>query len=202
MRARVLRSNRSAIYTRRHSMIYVLVALESELPRKFFYENIPGKYEIVYTGVGKVNAAIVATSILSNSSQSSFINYGTAGTLKPELAGQLLEVGTVYQRDMDARPQAPLGSTPFENSELNAGIVLSNSNITLSTGDNFVTSTPELVTDLVDMEAYALAKACKRFKTSFTCVKYASDFADENAAAHWEENVSKGADQFIEWLKR
>ena len=169
-------------------MIYVLVALESELPRKFFYENTTRNYEIIYTGVGKINAAIVATSILSTSSYSSFINYGTAGTLKPELAGQLLEVGTVYQRDMDARPQAPLGSTPFETGELN-------------TGDNFVMSMPELVTDLVDMEAYALAKACKRFKAKFTCVKYASDFADENAADHWAENVSNGAAQFIEWLK-
>lgn len=182
-------------------MIYVLVALESELPRKFFYENTTRNYEIIYTGVGKINAAIVATSILSTSSYSSFINYGTAGTLKPELAGQLLEVGTVYQRDMDARPQAPLGSTPFETGELNASIVLSKSNITLSTGDNFVMSMPELVTDLVDMEAYALAKACKRFKAKFTCVKYASDFADENAADHWAENVSNGAAQFIEWLK-
>jgi adenosylhomocysteine nucleosidase len=183
-------------------MIYILVALESELPRKFFYKNTTRNYEIIYTGVGKVNAAIVATSILSTSPYSSFINYGTAGTLKPKLAGQLLEVGTVYQRDMDARPQAPLGSTPFENGELNASIVLSDSNITLSTGDNFVMSTPELVTDLVDMEAYALAKSCKRFKAKFTCVKYASDFADENAADHWAENVSNGADKFIEWLKQ
>jgi adenosylhomocysteine nucleosidase len=182
-------------------MIYILVALESELPRKFFYENTTRNYEIIYTGVGKINAAIVATSILSTSSYSSFINYGTAGTLKPELAGQLLEVGTVYQRDMDARPQAPLGSTPFEPGELNASIVLSKSNITLSTGDNFVMTMPELVTDLVDMEAYALAKACKRFKAKLTCVKYASDFADENAAEHWAENVSNGAAQFIEWLK-
>jgi len=98
--------------------------------------------------------------------------------------------------------QAPLGSTPFETGELNASIVLSDSNITLSTGDNFVMSTPELVTDLVDMEAYALAKSCKRFKAKFTCVKYASDFADENAADHWAENVSNGADKFIEWLKQ
>jgi|TARA_R110000796_G_scaffold187962_4_gene304903 adenosylhomocysteine nucleosidase len=182
-------------------MIYVLVALEAELPRKFFYENMPKNCEIVYTGVGKVNAAIAVTSILAKANHTKIINYGTAGTLTPELAGQLLEVGAVYQRDMDARPQAPLGSTPFEDSQFHAGIVLSNSNITLSTGDNFVTSTPELVTDLVDMEAYALAKACRRFKTNFTCVKYASDFADENAAAAWAENVSNGADKFVEWFK-
>jgi len=68
-------------------MIYILVALESELPRKFFYKNTTRNYEIIYTGVGKVNAAIVATSILSTSPYSSFINYGTAGTLNPELAG-------------------------------------------------------------------------------------------------------------------
>ena len=183
-------------------MIYVIVALESELPRKFFYENTTRNYEIVYTGVGKVNAAIAITGLLANAPHASFINYGTAGTLTPELAGNLLEVGTIYQRDMDARPQAVLGTTPFETGNLQSEISVSNSPITLSTGDNFVKSTPELFTDLVDMEAYALAKACKRYKANFTCIKYASDFADENAAEHWAENVSKGADMFVEWLKR
>jgi adenosylhomocysteine nucleosidase len=183
-------------------MIYVLVALEAELPRSFFYENTTRKYEIIYTGVGKVNAAIAATSILANANHAKIINYGTAGTLVPEHAGKLLKVGTIYQRDMDARPQAPLGSTPFEDGDLNAEIVVSNSNITLSTGDNFVTSTPEILTDLVDMEAYAIAKVCKRFKTEFTCIKYASDFADENAATTWQENVTDGAAEFMLWLDK
>lgn len=183
-------------------MIYVLVALESELPRKFFYENTTRNYEIIYTGVGKVNAAMSVTGVLANAPHAAFINYGTAGTLVPAHAGKLLDVGTIYQRDMDARPQADLGTTPFETGTLNSEIVVGNSPITLSTGDNFVKSMPELMTDLVDMEAYALAKACKRYKANFTCVKYASDFADENAAEHWAENVSKGAELFLEWLKR
>ena len=44
------------------------------------------------------------------------INYGTAGGFNKELAGQLLHIGNIRQRDMDARPQAELGVTPFDTS--------------------------------------------------------------------------------------
>jgi adenosylhomocysteine nucleosidase len=124
------------------------------------------------------------------------INYGTAGTLTPELAGQLIQVGTVMQRDMDARPLSALGITPMD-SEFAGSIVLSNSAYTCSTGDNFVTETPELVSDIVDMELYAIAKVCKHFSKTIIAYKYVTDLADKDAAEHWEENHSKGAEAFL-----
>jgi adenosylhomocysteine nucleosidase len=51
------------------------------------------------------------------------------------------------------------------------------------------------------MEAYALAKVANRYNVPFKCYKYVSDFADENAADTWQENVDKGADYFIKTLK-
>jgi len=175
-------------------MKYILVALKEELPD----HDLPSsEFQVWYTGVGKVNASIFATLACIQKDCEAVINYGTAGTLKPELAGQLLQIGTVRQRDMDARPQAPLGTTPFDNSGFDGDIALCNSAYVLSTGDNFVTSAPELESDCVDMEAYAIAKVCKHFQTPFICYKYISDLADENAAKTWVENQSKGADAFI-----
>lgn len=177
-------------------MIYILVALESEfeLPDIDF-----SKYAVCYTGVGKVNAAFAATKCGMQGNCERIINYGTAGALNKDLIGQLHEIGTVYQRDIDARPLTPLGTTPYDKVG-EAELKLANNSITLSTGDNFVTSIPEIVTDLVDMEAYAIAKVCHKFTIPFTCVKYASDFADENAAKHWKDNVAKGKELFIRWL--
>ena len=50
--------------------------------------------------------------------------------------------------------------------------------------------------DVVDMEAYAIAKVCKLEGIEFKCFKYISDNADENATSDWIENCKKGAKSF------
>ena len=175
-------------------MIYILVALEQELNAMLD----PTKYRISYTGVGKINAAIAAVEACLQPDCERVINYGTAGALNPTIIGQLIQVGRVYQRDMDARPLVELGYTPFERDS--GPIDIMNLPYTLSTGDNFVKSIPDLISDAVDMEAYAIAKVCKMFGKPFQCYKYLSDFADENAAEHWNENVANGAEKFLEIL--
>ena len=177
-------------------MIYILVALESE----FSHTEPDHRFTKVYTGVGKVNAAIAATEICLRYDCDSVINFGTAGTLKPELAGQLLKIGSIRQRDMDGRPQAPLGITPFEYSVVKGDIILDSGIHSLSTGDNFVQSSPELYAECVDMEAYAIAKACHRFKKPFSCYKYITDLADENAAKTWEALHRTGSNAFYNKL--
>ena len=167
-------------------MKYILAALPAELPE----HNLDSEqYTVWFTGVGKVNAAMYATLACAQTDCEAVINYGTAGTLTPELAGQLIQVGTVMQRDMDARPLSALGITPMD-SEFAGSIVLSNSAYTCSTGDNFVT-------DIVDMELYAIAKVCKHFSKTIIAYKYVTDLADKDAAEHWEENHSKGAEAFL-----
>jgi len=175
-------------------MIYILVALENEFPIKLD----TNQYSVVYTGVGKINATIHAIGACLDPFCTKVINYGTAGALNKNIIGQLINIGTIYQRDMDARPLADLGVTPFE--EDGGPIYVSDSLFTLSTGDNFVKQIPELITDAVDMEAYAIAKICKRMNKPFQCYKYLTDFADENSANHWQENVNKGIDKFLDIL--
>jgi len=170
----------------------IFVALEDE-----FSGPIPANMRIVYTGVGKVNAALVAACVLSDMKPKLAINFGTAGAVKPGLSG-LIECGAAVQRDMDLRPLGlPLGKTfgDAEPDELRwaEGPVV-------GTGDSFAAAVPELPSDLVDMEAYALAKACLRAHVPFRCIKFVSDSADEGAPSDWQANKARGAALFGNWL--
>ena len=95
-----------------HSKI-LLVALQEELPTP------PDGYKIVYTGVGKVNAAFAATQAIAEAHSLGFhpevYNYGTVGSCNKGLSG-MHRVTRFIQRDMNAEPQAPRGTTPFDNS--------------------------------------------------------------------------------------
>jgi adenosylhomocysteine nucleosidase len=167
----------------------IVVALEDELPTQ-----LVAGWNVLYTGVGKVNAAITATEAVLETHPIHLINYGTAGALNPSITG-LNRVNQIVQRDMDVRPLGfELGHTPFDTTD---HIDLGGPGVSLGTGDHFVTTPPELVTDIVDMEAYALAKVSRLFSIHFQCWKYISDNANGDAADHWAENVTKGARAFV-----
>ena len=174
-------------------MILILVAVEEELSVK----DLP-EFQIYYTGVGKINASIKTLEIIREYSPTQVINYGTAGSLNKKLKG-LVEVAKFFQRDMDATPLGfKSGQTPFDEiEEINFG----STGYSCGTGDSFVTQTPKLKTDLVDMEAYAIAKICYLKDIKFRCFKYISDNADEGANNDWIKNVSIGKKLFIERMR-
>ena len=174
-------------------MILILVAVEEELSVK----DLP-EFQIYYTGVGKINASIKTLEIIRDYSPTQVINYGTAGSLNKKLKG-LVEVDQFFQRDMDATPLGfKIGQTPFDEiEEINFG----SAGYSCGTGDSFVTQTPKLKTDLVDMEAYAIAKICYLKDIKFKCYKYISDNADEGANNDWIKNVSIGKKLFIERMR-
>ena len=174
-------------------MVLILVAVEEELSLK----DLPD-LQIHYTGVGKINAAIKTLEIIKDHSPAQIINYGTAGSLNEKLKG-LVEVTQFFQRDMDASPLGfKIGQTPFDNvQEINFGT----GGYSCGTGDSFVTQTPKLKTDLVDMEAYAIAKICYLNGIKFRCFKYISDNADVGANDDWIKNVSMGKKLFIKKIR-
>lgn len=174
-------------------MIDLIVALQAELAGR----DLPPGFRVTFCGVGKINAALATAEALARPDCRQVVNFGTAGSLRPELAGQLLRVSCLLQRDMDARPLAALGNTPFEDGPASGVIDLGGEGVSLSTGDNFVTTPPELASDIVDMEGYAIAKACVRAGVPFACWKYVTDLADENATANWRANVEQGAEAFL-----
>ena len=55
--------------------------------------------------------------------------------------------------------------------------------------------------NVVDMEAYALAKVCTHLHVDFHCYKYVSDDANETADTDWQENISKGEPLFYDVLR-
>ena len=157
-------------------------------------EETVGLNYFYYIGVGKVNATYNLTKLIHEHNPSEVINYGTAGTIKKELSG-LVEVTKFYQRDMDVRGllDIKLGETPFD--DINE-ILNFNEGYSCGTGDSFVNKQIEMDVDLVDMEAYALAKVCKLEGIKFRCFKYISDNADDSASIDWIENCKKGAKLF------
>ena len=172
----------------------IFVALESELPAAHLPE-----WRVVYTGVGKVNAAMSGMKNYLIYQPHIMINYGTAGSLNPAVSG-LVEVSQCVERDMDVRPLGfAIGQTPFET---DINLDFGYEGVVCSTGDNFVTDRPELNSDIVDMEAYALAKVAKTAGCDFRCFKYISDNADGEAAADWQENQRQGAKHFADYLLR
>ena len=172
----------------------ILVALEHELPRQLLTE-----WRIAYTGVGKINAAVSAEREILAKRPKTIINFGTAGSLSDQHHG-LVEVTRFYQRDMDVQGLGfVLGQTPFEDE---GPIDLMRPGLSCGTGDQFVTAPPALMTDLVDMEAYALAKSALYHGIDFYCFKFISDHADEDAGLSWQDNVKKGAGLFAQMLKQ
>jgi adenosylhomocysteine nucleosidase len=173
--------------------VLLIVALKEELPR-----NLLPEFNIEYCGVGKINATYKALEIISKYEPKLIINFGTAGSLRKNLFG-LHEVSQFFQRDMDATALGfKIGVTPFEERSV---IDFGRTGLSCSSGDNFVSSPPELKTDLVDMEAYAIAKVCVLKNVQFMCFKYVSDNADESASKNWKANASLGATAFKDMVK-
>ena len=159
-----------------------MTALIIALPQEA--EGIKG-YSIYLSGCGKVNATI-ATMKAIHDGHNLIINYGSAGATS-DVTG-LVEVTGYVDRDMDAIALGcELGQTPFEE-----GVLIGKKGVVCGSGDNFATSKPKIQCDIVDMEAYAIAKTCFKEKINFKCFKYISDSADANSANDWEENVHKG----------
>ena len=172
--------------------ILILVAIEDELKRT----DLPN-LQIEYIGVGKVNAAFNTLKAIQKYTPDTVINFGTAGSLDPNING-LVEVSKFLQRDMDASPLGfEIGQTPFEN---DIEITFGREGVTCGSGDKFVTSVPKLQTDIVDMEAFAIAKVCKLENIDFRCFKFISDNADNEAKNDWVENVSLGSKVFIKTI--
>ncbi|MBL6783109.1 MAG: 5'-methylthioadenosine nucleosidase [Alphaproteobacteria bacterium] len=170
----------------------IIVALESELPAHLLPD-----WPVIYSGVGKVNASIAASIAIQQYQPDVILNYGTAGSLDHTLHG-LIEIGEFIERDMDVEALGfAKGLTPFEDA---ITISFGHDGVRCGTGDQFVTSVPDLWTEVVDMEAYALAKCAKAYGSDFRSLKYISDMADDSAANDWQANQALGAEQFVNWL--
>lgn len=180
----------------------VVIALELEGQGLFEQANV----SVLYTGLGKVNAALSLASRLSTlraqgALPSLVVNFGTAGS-RTFATGSVIACRQFVQRDMDVTGLGfALGETPFEKlppmlafppvfQGLPEGVC--------GTGDRFETGAAGLACDVIDMEAYALAKACLVEDVPFACAKYISDGADHTAADDWQASLPGAARAFLD----
>ncbi len=180
--------------------ILVVMALAAEGAGRFESRGI----RVLYTGVGKVNAAIALTRELSRRRAAGealplVVNFGTAGS-RLHAPRTLVACRQFVDRDMDVSALGfARGTTPFD--PLPAMIEFapyfpSLPEASCGSGDSFSTADVG-TTGVIDMEGYALAKACHIAGAELACAKYVSDGADEDAARHWQENVAGAADAFV-----
>jgi adenosylhomocysteine nucleosidase len=186
----------------------VVAALRSELAGVFEAANV----RVLYCGVGKVNAAIALARdltryALQGESMPLVLNFGSAGSRRFD-TGTLVACHEFVQRDMNVSALGfAAGVTPYDD----APPCLSFEPLfkqlppaVCGSGDSFATGSTDLDCavadrhcDVVDMEAYALAKVCWQERAVFACAKYVSDGADHAAADDWQSNVHKAADEFL-----
>lgn len=181
--------------------ILIVCALEIETQEKL------KDYDVLYTGVGKVNATFALTrkfgKLGSYIPYSLVINYGTAGSRKIK-KGKLVDCTKFIQRDMDVTGLGFMrGETPFED---DPPITIETPKdvfnpigrrATCGSGDNFVEDKTNYYGEVVDMEAYALAKVCYQYDVPFISFKYITDGADEQAHEDWESNLADGIEVFM-----
>ena len=152
-----------------------------------------------HIGVGKINATYNTLKLIQIYKPKIIVNYGTAGAINTKLKG-IVECTKFYQRDMDVRGlDFKLGETPFDKVK---EIIISDSGYSCGTGDSFVNQKIEMDVDVVDMEAYAIAKVCMLENIEFKCFKYISDNADENANNDWNTNLALGAEAFAKMINK
>jgi adenosylhomocysteine nucleosidase len=178
--------------------VAVVVALAQELDPAL----MPG-VPLVYSGVGKVNAAIAVADLIHQHRPRLVLNFGSVGRVRPGPQG-LLEVGQVVQRDMVAEPLAPRGTTPFHNGPpvLRSGLP----GLVCASGDSFVTAPDPWFAaqgvDVVDMELFAIAAVCERKGVPWRALKFISDDANGESGSDWAANVRTGAELFMAWWQR
>lgn len=179
----------------------LVMALPLESQGVFENAGIP----VLYTGIGKVNAAYALTRRLAEYVHAAVplpqvINFGTVGSRRHP-TGTVLECHAFVQRDMDVTGLGvPLGVTPFEDIPARLEFPAAFDQLPrgcCGSGDSFVMSEATMECDVVDMEGYALAKVCWIERVAFTSVKYVTDGADHASGQDWHSNLKLAAERFL-----
>ncbi len=190
--------------------ILIVCALKQEVNGELD-DYLPDPRQLIYTGVGKVNATGQLTERLHSSHlhylpkmPKLVINYGTAGSRELPI-GELVDCTKFIQRDIDVTGLGFMKTqTPFEQE---VPIILDYDHVKFNpigkklrcgTGDNFVQDNMGSYSDVYDMEAYALAKVCFVYDVPFISFKYITDNANEHSPKDWEENLADGIKEFKE----
>ena len=150
---------------------------------------LKARFTPLMTGVGPIEAAVSVTAALAklqhdHNHPDLVVSLGSAGsrTLEQTSVHQAISVSW---RDIDASPLGfPKGITPFLDLPAVVPLPLRIPGVpeaTLSTGSNIVSGAAydAIDADMVDMETFAVMRACQRFEVPLVALRGISDGADE-----------------------
>lgn len=147
--------------------VLFVMAVEAE-----YGAHLKARFTPLFTGVGPVEAAIETSLALLDMKQEGplpdlVVSLGSAGSRTCQL-GEVYQVASVSWRDMDAsRLGFTKGVTPFIDHPVDLPLhtPLDLRSVRLSTGANIVGGDDYALIDaeMVDMETFAVARACDRF---------------------------------------
>jgi adenosylhomocysteine nucleosidase len=150
-----------------------------------YREHLRARIDPLITGVGPVEAAI-GTAIrleqlrIADALPDLVVSLGSAGSRRCDLGG-VYQIASVSWRDMDASPIgfAP-GVTPFADHPAVVALPTPIAGVpcaTLSTGSDIVAGDryAAIDADLVDMETFAVLRACQRFGVPMMGLRGVSD---------------------------
>lgn len=158
---------------------------------------LPADVDLVLTGVGLTKAAYATTRAIldraptaAERSELMVVNLGSVGALGPHRE-DVFEPSAVINRDVDEDVLRALGFIPDNRIELGG------SGPVLGSGESFVAggeARQALIgrCDVVDMEGFAIAYACRELGVRLRMIKHISDTADEAALA-WVDLVDRSA---------
>lgn len=145
------------------------------------------------TGVGPVEAAIATAAALATTPVDLVVSLGSAGSARLDHCG-LYQATDVAYRDMDASALGfPKGETPFLGLPARLPLPLRLPGIpqaTLSTGANIVSGAAyaAIAEDMVDMETWAVARACMARGLPLLALRGISDGQADLTGLHdWTE---------------
>lgn len=172
------------------SILYLMAATAE------FGPHLAARIQPEMIGVGPVEAAVNTTRILAlrqNALPRLVVCLGSAGSSRLEQCGVYQAISVSY-RDMDASALGfPKGETPFLGLPPALPLVGALPGLeaaTLSTGANVVTGAAygAIVEDMVDMETYAVKRACQAFGVPLLGLRGISDGAhDVNRIEDWTQ---------------
>lgn len=141
------------------------------------------------TGVGPVEAAVATAAALAAGPADLVVSLGSAGSARLLHCG-LYQASAVAYRDMDASGLGfPKGLTPFLDLPARVPLPLRLPGIpeaTLSTGANIVSGAAyaAIPEDMVDMETFAVLRACQHFGCPLIALRGISDGRAELTGLH------------------
>lgn len=151
--------------------------------------HLRARFAALMTGVGPVEAGIAAGAALARLAASGdlpdlVVSLGSAGSRTLEQTA-VYQVASVAYRDMDASALGvPRGETPFLGLPAVLPMPLAVPGVpsaTLSSGADIVSGAAydAIAADMVDMETYAVLRACQRFAVPLVGFRGISDGAAE-----------------------